>query len=222
MKQLSLRSTVLVVVIGLLAVPTFAQKYELNPYAGGAFLGDFKASSDQVGKFSFPNTGVFGVKGGVFATNNFQLEGNFSYLNELRFQNTIDASIHGFRYEGLGTYNFRKIGRVYPYLSAGAGAMTLHVSNPNNPADTQSATFPIIVAPFVDNSPIPFTSRTLTVENRDTFLSIAYGGGVKAERLWGAMGLRFDLRGMTMPNFYGNTVNSWEPSGGILLSWGER
>jgi hypothetical protein len=36
------------------------------------------------------------------------------------------------------------------------------------------------------------------------------------------MGLRFDLRGRTMPNFYGDTVFALEPSAGITLTWGER
>jgi len=61
------------------------------------------------------------------------------------------------------------------------------------------------------------------VSNGDTFFTFSYGGGVKALRMWGPVGLRADLRGRTLPNFYGHkSVNYPEATGGLTFSWGEK
>jgi hypothetical protein len=60
------------------------------------------------------------------------------------------------------------------------------------------------------------------LEDGDTFFNYSYGGGVKGSRLWGPVGLRADIRGRTMPNFFGEHIHSFEATGGLLLSWGER
>jgi hypothetical protein len=100
--------------------------------------------------------------------------------------------------------------------------MSLNVDNPDNLEDPNAVTYAALVPPFSGPSIFPFTSRTFTIESGDTFFNFSYGGGIKGERLWGPLGLRFELRGRTTPNFYGDTLQAWEPTGGIILSWGER
>jgi len=46
-------------------------------------------------------------------------------------------------------------------------------------------------------------------------------GGVKAERLWGPIGLRGDVRGRTLPNMFGDSLTWVETTGGVTISWGE-
>ena len=38
----------------------------------------------------------------------------------------------------------------------------------------------------------------------------------------GPIGFRADFRGRTIPNFFQQTINWPEVTGGLLLSWGER
>jgi hypothetical protein len=49
-----------------------------------------------------------------------------------------------------------------------------------------------------------------------------FGGGVKLERLAGPIGLRFDARGWTVPDYFGETLNIFEVSGGVTLTWGKK
>jgi hypothetical protein len=51
---------------------------------------------------------------------------------------------------------------------------------------------------------------------------VSYGGGLKALQLWGPVGLRADVRGRTMPNFFGERLTWGEATGGLTFSWGER
>jgi hypothetical protein len=62
----------------------------------------------------------------------------------------------------------------------------------------------------------------LVLSSGDTFLSLNYGGGFKAFRLWGPVGLRTDLRGRTMPDFFGHPSHWFEITAGINVAWGER
>jgi hypothetical protein len=73
------------------------------------------------------------------------------------------------------------------------------------------------VQPFVAN---PVTAKIL--DNNDTFFTFSYGGGVKAFRVAGPVGFRVDVRGRTLPNFFGES-NTWaEFTGGLVFAWGER
>ncbi len=47
-----------------------------------------------------------------------------------------------------------------------------------------------------------------------------YGGGVKFQRLIGPIGLRFDVRGYTIPDAAGQTLNILEATGGLAFSIG--
>jgi hypothetical protein len=49
-----------------------------------------------------------------------------------------------------------------------------------------------------------------------------YGGGVKFERLIGPMGLRFDVRGYSVPGVLDSTLNIFEASGGLIFSFGRE
>ncbi|RPJ85730.1 MAG: hypothetical protein EHM18_09620 [Acidobacteria bacterium] len=59
------------------------------------------------------------------------------------------------------------------------------------------------------------------LDNGDTFFMFGYGGGLRAERLWGPVGLRGDIRGRTLPNVFGDSMSWLETTGGVTFSWGE-
>ena len=58
----------------------FAQKYEIYPYAGGFW-------PMKIDEFKLMNQGIWGVKGGYFFSDQFELEGSFGYLNHFKFDN---------------------------------------------------------------------------------------------------------------------------------------
>jgi hypothetical protein len=75
---------------------------------------------------------------------------------------------------------------------------------------------------------VPFPTGTSVfipndvLDSGDTFFTFSYGGGLKATRLWGPMGVFGDFRGRTVPNFLGHS-NTWpEISAGLNFSWGEK
>ena len=69
---------------------------------------------------------------------------------------------------------------------------------------------------------IPNPGPTKIIHSGDTFFTVNYGGGFKAANLWGPIGLRADLRGRTIPNFF-HTTPSWpELTAGLLVSWGQQ
>ena len=78
------------------------------------------------------------------------------------------------------------------------------------------ATFPS--SPALIQNP----ARQVVMDNNDTFFTISYGGGIKAMKLWGPAGFRFDVRGRTIPNFFSEGVTRAEYTGGLLFAWGER
>ena len=51
---------------------------------------------------------------------------------------------------------------------------------------------------------------------------VSYGGGIKALRLWGPLGLRREIKGRTMPAVFDHQVTWPEVTGGLTFSWGER
>lgn len=215
----------IVAVIGF-ATSAFAQQFEIHPYAGGQFLTDFKAKSDQVGRFDFRNPGVFGLKGGAFISDSLMLEGNFGYVNQIKPRHDFNPDISAFQFEALGSFNFFpwQVAGVYPYASVGVGAITINTENELDMNGGDTSVFPVRVTPRPVGGGIFFRETDqLEITDGDTFFNFSYGGGVKAQRLWGPLGLRADFRGRTMPNFYNNqTVNAFEMTGGVLFSWGER
>jgi hypothetical protein len=222
MKQIGLRIALATLLIGgLTATSAFAQKFEIYPYAGGQFWNSFTVFPDQTSNSHFMNPGLFGVKAGGFVSSGFQIEGNLGWTNRFRLTDGPNFDTRSFIYEANGTFNFLRRNKFYPYLTVGAGGMTLRVNNSDSPDGSDTATFLIPVEPFSSGGAIPFTTRPFTWSNNDTFFTFSWGGGVKALRLWGPVGLRLDLRGRTVPNFFGNVINAFEPTGGVLLTWGE-
>ena len=223
MKNVIFRSLSALVLLSFGVTGAFAQKYDVHPYAGGMFLTEF-SRSDFTEKMDFVNPGLFGVKGGMFLTDRIKVEGNLAYINHMTFQNNpLGHDIDGVLWEAGGTYDwFRgRFGRVTPFVSLGVGAMTLDVRSGAVDNFDQA----LFAMPIPPQAVGPFLFRTvepLIVEDGDTFLHFSYGGGVKGERLWGPLGFRADVRGRTMPNFYGDGVSALEVTGGVLLSWGER
>ena len=75
---------------------------------------------------------------------------------------------------------------------------------------------------------VPFPTGTSVfvandvMDGGDNFFTFSYGGGLKAARLWGPMGIFGDFRGRTVPNFFGKS-NTWpELSAGLNFTWGEK
>lgn len=195
-----LRIGLATIAVALLSTAAFAQKVEIHPYAGGFFPAEWADSA------SFKNEGLYGVRGGVFLTNNIEVEGNLGYINHFEFESTATKS-RAWLWDANGSYNFfsPRLKKITPFVTGGVGAVTAVID------DFDQAILP------VGN-----TDRSITLKDSDTFFALNYGGGIKAIRLWGPLGLRADVRGRTLPNFFGRN-NTWlETTGGILLSWGER
>jgi hypothetical protein len=138
----------------------------------------------------------------------------------------FNPDISAFQYEVLGSLNFfpwRWAG-IFPYASAGVGGLTLNTSNDLDINGGDTSVFPVSVVPRPVGGGIFFLETVqLEMTDGDTFFNFSYGGGLKAQRLWKALGLRADFRGRTFPNFYNSElVNAFEMTGGLLFSWGER
>jgi hypothetical protein len=204
--------------VGICAAPLFAQEYELNPYAGGLSMGSYHNVLD------FKNPAIFGLKGGAYVTDHLMIEGNGAWINQFNFSG-YDYRTGGVLWEAAGSYNFYQVHHsgVVPFGIFGVGGLTFKIRSGENKNNGNEAVFVIPLAtPQPTAGPIPRTLTTLVLANNDTFLTFSYGGGVKAQRLWKAFGLRADIRGRTIPNFFGKSQTALEATGGVLFSWGER
>jgi hypothetical protein len=201
----------------------FAQAFEVSPYAG------YYWSSDNTGVGEFRGSPMFGVHGGGYITPTIEIGGHYSWSNHFQPSSSNVAAtfagqlgfpqgaVRSHLWEGEFTYNFAKrkmFGAVVkPYIALSAGALTASVRH----GDTFVLNVRSIVTPmrteFVPND---------VLQSGDTFFTFSYGGGVKALRLWGPMGLFGDLRGRTLPNVFGHSTIRPELSAGLNLSWGER
>src|SRR5262249_30423139 len=109
--------------------------------------------------------------------------------------------------------------RWTPYVVAGAGGLTARIKNADKVFVTGGG-FIRNPNPGPEFSPNPAPVRIL--DNNDTFFTFSYGGGFKALRLAGPLGFRFDIRGRTLPNFFGKSTTWAEFTGGLAFGWGER
>ncbi|MFB3905332.1 MAG: outer membrane beta-barrel protein [Acidobacteriota bacterium] len=193
-----LRLAVVLLLAGGIFPNVKAQKWEIHPYAGGFFpreadFGELK------------NEGVYGLKGSVNLTDVFELEGNFGYINHFRAE-AVDTPSRSTLFEAAGNFQF-PWGRLHPFATAGFGAMRATIDED-----------------LLDPNSGGLDSVNLLgnrLDNGDTFFMFSYGGGVKAERLWGPIGLRGDIRGRTLPNMFGDSLTWLETTGGVTISWGE-
>lgn len=172
------------------ALMTHAEKLEIHPYAGGFFPGKF------AGLLEMRNSGIYGLKGGVYLTNAIEAEGHFGYISDLAFDGTLTRK-KAYVWEGLTSYNF-SLFHLRPkfFGSFGVGAVSTSVSSDSK--DFWGASIP----------------------TRDVFLSLSYGGGVKSLRQWGPLGYRADIHARTLPDYYGFRLTWPEATAGLTFSWG--
>ena len=184
-----------VLLLTALSAAGFAQKYEVHPFAGR------NAPDKWADHYSLKSVAIVGVKAAVFADGKTQIEGEFEYLPHFEFRGT-DPQMHAFAWGFSISLNvFLSNSKVIPFFHFGAGGVTAR-------ADSSVTTV--------------FPDRTVTIDNNDTFAAISYGGGVKALDLIGPVGLRLNIMGRTMPNFFGRG-NTWaEFTGGPVFSWGKK
>jgi hypothetical protein len=175
--------------------------------------------------------GIYGLKASAALTNNIQVEGNFGYINhfESRFAPTkVDQSfgipartIHALLYDINGVFEFGKhqiLGNgVMPYLTAGLGGLSTEVRQ-----DVAAVTGGQFYTQNSTGAVVLDTGRKVIVADNTPFFTVNYGGGIKADRLWGPMGVRVDVRGRTFPNFRGETLTWPEASAGLTFTFGER
>jgi hypothetical protein len=226
--KIFVRSALVLFVAGVFTATLAAQSVELYPNAGGFW----PSRVDAWGNNKMKSEGIYGLKGGVFLSENAELEGSFGYLNhfEMRYAPTPgnvnpmgtigQPSVMGFLYDVNGAWNFGQRQflnhRFSPYVVAGVGGLTTEIRD-GSAAFVGGGTTTDVNGNIVAN---PATVRTL--HDRDTFFTVNYGGGIKAMNLWGPVGFRADVRGRTIPNFFHQTISWPEVTGGLLLSWGER
>ena len=181
----------------LFSVVSFAQKYEIHPLVGRTI------PTKWADKYSLKSVSTVGVKAAVFAGETTQVEGEFQYLPHFEFRGT-DPEARAFVWGISASRNvFIPRSKVIPFFSFGIGGVTAHIGSPGSFTTT-------------------FPDRTIRIDNNDTFLSLNYGVGVKALRVIGPVGLRVNVLGRTMPNFFGRG-NSWaEVTGGPVFAWGGK
>jgi hypothetical protein len=200
-------------------------RYDIYPYGGGYFpLSD----SSDFGRFR--NAGIFGVKGGVVIPSNWEIGGSVGYMNhfEIRpgtgFWQAVApenrSPVRGLIIEVTGDYNFMRpvFGpKLIPYAGIGLGALTAHVDETANGDNTFFLEGGIPAVPGTNTG-----TRVIAINNHDSFFTISYGGGIKANRLWRAVGVRTDIRFRTTPNIYGSSVTWPEITAGLTFAWGEH
>jgi hypothetical protein len=120
-------------------------------------------------------------------------------------------------WEAEFSYNFGRrsvLGSaVRPYVVLGGGGLTTNIRNGDD--------FVLNVLSIPTATGTDFVANDV-LETGDTFFTFSYGGGVKAMRLWGPVGLFGDFRGRTIPNLFGKATNWPEVTAGLNFSWGEQ
>jgi hypothetical protein len=187
----------LLLVLTMFSTRSFAQKYEVHPLVGRT------APDKWADLYSLKSVSVVGVKAAVFANNTTQVEGEFEYLPHFEFRGT-DPKTRGWVWGvSLSRNVFLNNSKIIPFFHFGVGGVTAR----NDPPGSVTTTFP---------------DRSITIDHNDTFAAVTYGGGVKALDVIGPVGLRFNIMGRTMPNFFGRG-NTWaEFTGGPVFSWGKK
>jgi hypothetical protein len=176
--------------------------------------------------------GMYGLKAAVPLNDNVQVEGNFAYMNhfESRVAPTIldqafgiqPRTIYGLLYDVNGLWNFGAkpiFGtRFTPYATVGIGGLSTEVRHANSA---------LIAGQFYRTDPatgaaVLNPTRTVIVNDNTAFLSVNYGGGIKATNVAGPLGFRLDVRGRTFPNFRGESLTWPEATAGLTFTFGER
>jgi hypothetical protein len=199
MQRLSLKHAVLgLCLTTALATAGFAQSFEIHPLIGR------NAPTKWADSHNLKSVSIIGVKGAVDVGNSTQLEGELEYLPHFEFRGT-DPEIRGWVW-GLNLSKSFSLNssKLTPFYTFGLGGVT---------AQTGSST-PVTMVLSPD--------RVVSIDGGDTFLSLSYGVGVKALRVIGPAGLRVNVMGRTMPNYF-NRGNSWaEFTGGLVFTFGSK
>jgi hypothetical protein len=198
MMRLNLKHLGLVICItGLFSTAAFAQKYEVHPLVGR------NAPTRWADAYHLKSVSLVGVKASVFADDTTQVEGEFEYLPHFEFTGT-DPNTRALVWGINASRNiFIPDSKVIPFFTFGVGGVTARVDSPG----TSTTVLP---------------DRTVKLDNNDTFAALSYGAGVKAHNVFGPVGLRFNILGRTMPNFF-SRANSWaEITGGLVFAWGQK
>jgi hypothetical protein len=183
-------------VTAVFATSSFAQKYEIHPLVGR------NAPTKWADAYYLKSVSIVGVKGAVFADETTQIEGEFEYLPHFEFEGT-DPETRAFVWGINASRNiFLPNSKVIPFFNFGVGGVTARIDS-----GSSITTLP---------------DRTVKIDNNDTFVTLIYGAGIKAYRVVGPVGLRFNVLGRTMPNFF-SRANSWaEFTGGVVFTWGSK
>jgi hypothetical protein len=224
--KLIVRSSLVVVLAAVLSASLSAERVEIFPNAG--FIWPHHMDNGQ----NFRDQAIWGFKGGVFVGHNMQLEGSFEYLNHFQLREPpnpfnpvfgiVQPAVRGFLYDVNFTYNFGqrqlfKERTIIPFASVGGGGLTAYI--PDAPfIFIQGGGNVINGAGAVVPNPVPFK----IMDSGATFFTVNYGGGVKFPNAVGPIGFRVDVRGRTIPNFFGERTTWVEPTAGIIFAWGER
>lgn len=211
-------------VLALMTPSLLAQKYEVQPYAGA-----FWPTGSSVGHLD--HEGLYGVKGGFFLDPNFELELNAGWTTHFNPRD-LNVKSRGLVWEVAGDYNFSTsefpFSRKFsPFVVGGLGGVTTFLKDVDRFPFFQTLSGNVLVPGQLVGQGFPATvpvtvTRSLAIKDGDTFFAVSYGGGIKAMRLWGPMGLRADFRGRTLPNYYGGSPTWFEATGGVNFMWGER
>jgi hypothetical protein len=220
------------------------------PQSMSGGIGDFKGSQVIGVRGGFFVTSGFEIGGNYYWNNHFQprkANEAASLAGDLGFpQGAVRANV----WEAEFTYNFGRRSlfgstAFRPYVVGGLGGLTTRIKNEDSfvlntrsffvpgatPANLKNNSNLQNALPGINTTNgVAFvgtpTGTNVFVPNDvlggDTFFTFSYGGGLKAARLWGPMGVFGDFRGRTVPNFFGHG-NTWpELSAGLNFSFGEK
>jgi hypothetical protein len=156
------------------------------------------------------------------------LEANVGWITHFNGRD-LDVRSRGLLWEVAGDYNFHTsefpFSRKFsPFLVGGVGGITQFLPDGTFVFQQAISGTAITVSPSTGNTvTVPVTAfRPRVMQDGQTFFNVSYGGGIKSMRLWGPMGLRAEVRGRTIPNYYGGSPTWFEATGGINFMWGER
>lgn len=199
--------------LAMIAYPTSvgaAQRAMITAYAGGFW------PTETLGDEDFKNDGLYGIRAGGFLTDHLLMEGNVGRSDEFEYTGT-DPGSHAWIWDVNWTAAFLPWQiNLSPFVTFGAGGLTATL-------DDGGSIFFLYAddGGFLEiGDPEPGV-RVVELEHGDTFFGFTYGGGLTASNLWGPVGLRWDFRGRTLPNFFSEDLSWLETTGGLTFSWGE-
>jgi len=190
-----LRATI--ILIGTLLISaSHGYSHEITLFSGWTNPGELNLENVRSG---LKGSGIYGARFETDFVPIIGLEHTFGYSPN--FVRPEGASfIAGERARGI-IYNTNiilnaPIGRAIPYVTAGLGLVS------------SDRAFSAPLVPFVSTG------------NFGTHFAVNYGGGIKMVRLAGPLGLRFDVRGYSLPDVFGGSLNFFEVSGGVQFTFG--